>query len=99
MEMTEQEKQEARYLRGSGLAKAELRRTIKAADPEERIYMLQFFTSKELTDEVDRRYALVGDTIEKICDAVDNAKDSLSDLQDAEAFITAITAVLRGVVK
>ena len=97
--MTEHEKQEARYLRGSGLAKAELRRTIKAADSEERIYMLQFFTSKELTDEVDRRYALVGDTIEKICDAVDNAKESLSDLQDAEAFITAITAVLRGVVK
>ena len=97
--MTEQEKQEARYLRGSGLAKAELRRTIKAADLEERTYMLQFFTSKELTDEVDRRYALVGDTIEKICDAVDNAKESLSDLQDAEAFISAITAVLRGVVK
>lgn len=97
--MTEQEKQEARYLRGSGLAKAELRRTIIAADPEERTYMLQFFTSKELTDEVDRRYALVGDTIQKICDAVDNAKESLSDLQDAEAFISAITAVLRGVVK
>ncbi len=97
--MTEQEKQEARYLRGSGLAKAELRRTIKSADPEERTYMLQFFTSKELTDEVDRRYALVGDTIANICDAVDNAKESLSDLQDAEAFITTITAVLRGVVK
>lgn len=97
--MTEQEKQEARYLRGSGLAKAELRRTIKGADPEERTYMLQFFTSKELTDEVDRRYVLVGDTIANICDAVDNAKESLSDLQDAEAFISAITAVLRGIVK
>ena len=97
--MTEQEKQEARYLRGSGLAKAELRRTIKAADPEERAYMLQFFTSKELTDEVDRRYVLVGETIQNICDAIDNASESISDLQDAEAFITAITAVLRGVVK
>ena len=97
--MTEQEKQEARYLRGSGLAKAELRRTIKAADPEERSYMLQFFNSKELTDEVDRRYVLVGETIQNICDAIDNASESISDLQDAEAFISAITAVLRGVVK
>lgn len=97
--MTEQEKQEARYLRGSGLAKAELRRTIKAADPEERSYMLQFFTSKELTDEVDRRYVLVGETIQNICNAIDNASESISDLQDAEAFISAITAVLRGVVK
>ncbi len=97
--MTEQEKQEARYLRGSGLAKGELRRTIKAADPEERTYMLQFFTSKELTDEVDRRYVLVGETIQNICDAIDNASESISDLQDAEAFISAITAVLRGVVK
>lgn len=97
--MSEQEKQEARYLRGSGLAKAELRRTIKAADPEERTYMLQFFTSKELTDEVDRRYVLVGETIQNICDAIDNASESISDLQDAEAFISAITAVLRGVVK
>lgn len=97
--MNEQEKQEARYLRGSGLAKAELRRTIKAADAEERTYMLQFFTSKELTDEIDRRYVLVGDTIANICDAIDNASESISDLQDAEAFISAITAVLRGVVK
>lgn len=97
--MTEQEKQQARYLRGSGLAKAELRRTIKGADLEERLYMLQFFTSKELSVEVDRRYALLGETIQNICDAVDNAKESLSDLQDAEAFITAITAVLRGIVK
>lgn len=97
--MTDEEKIRASILRSSGLARNEIRRLIQAADHEERQYMLRFFSTKDLNKELQRRTDSVSEAVIRICDAVDGAKNSISDLEDAEAFIKAITATLRGIVK
>ena len=83
----------------SGMAKDELMRLIVASAPWEQRFMLKFFKTKDINIELQRRGELMQDSIIKILDAADNAKDSISDLEDAEAFISAITATLRGIVK
>lgn len=83
----------------SGLAREELMRIVKSSAPWEQRFMLKFFKTKDMNIELQRRGELMQDSIMKILDAADNAKDSISDLEDAEAFISAITATLRGIVK
>lgn len=97
--MTDEQIKNARALRGSGLAKKELMRIIKGADQEEQRFMLRFFKTADIQDELDRRSDHLIAAIEKILDAADNAKTSITDLRDAELFIDAITATLRGMVK
>lgn len=83
----------------SGMAKQELMQRVKAAAPWEQRFMLKFFNTKDIYSELQRRGDLMYDSINKILDAADSAKNSISDLSDAEAFISAITATLRGIVK
>ena len=83
----------------SGLAKKELMHRVKGAAPWEQRFMLKFFNTKDMYAELQRRGDLMNDSINKILDAADNAKNNISDLEDAEAFISAITATLRGIVK
>lgn len=83
----------------SGMAKDELMRLIVASAPWEQRFMLKFFKTRDLYAELERRGNLLNDSITKILDAADNAKSSITDLEDAEAFISAITATLRGLVK
>ena len=97
--MTDEQRKMARALRGSGMAKKELRRTVIAADREEQQFMLRFFKTADIQEELDRRTTNLVSAINKICEAADNAKNSITDLNDAELFIEAITATLRGMVK
>lgn len=83
----------------SGLAKKELMQLVKAATPWEQRFMLKFFNTEDIYNELYRRGDVLNESINKILDAADNAKNCISDLQDAEAFISAITATLRGLVK
>lgn len=83
----------------SGLAREELMRIVISSAPWEQRFMLKFFKTKDINIELQRRGELMQDSIIKILDAADSAKDSISDLEDAEAFISAITATLRGIVK
>ena len=83
----------------SGLAKEELMRIVKSSAPWEQRFMLKFFKTKDMNIELQRRSELMQESIIKILNAADNAKDSISDLEDAEVFISAITATLRGIVK
>ena len=83
----------------SGLAKKELMQRVKASTSWEQRFMLKFFNTEDIYNELYRRGDVLNESINKILDAADNAKNSISDLQDAEAFISAITATLRGLVK
>ena len=81
------------------IAKQKLRQFIKAADPDEKRFMLKFYETRYLNDELSRRTETTQEAILKICDAAENAKNSITDLEDAEQFLEAIVATLRGIAK
>ena len=86
-------------LRTTPLAKQQLRQFIKAADPDEKRFMLKFFDTKDINDEMERRTQLITEAVNTICNAAENASHSIKDLEDAEAFIQAIISTLRGIAK
>lgn len=86
-------------LRTTPLAKQQLRQFIKAADPEEKRFMLKFFDTKDINDEIERRTQVIQEAVISICNAAENASHSITDLEDAEAFIQAIISTLRGIAK
>ena len=87
-----------RALRGSGLAKGELKRIVQAADPEEQQFMLKFFKTADLNSEIERRTEIAFKSVNKVLDAAYNASNTISDLEDAEAFIKAVISTIRGIV-
>ena len=97
--ITQQMEQQIRKLRTTPLAKQQLRQFIKAADPEEKRIMLKFFDTKDINDEIERRTQVIQDAVITICNAAENASHSITDLEDAEAFIQAIISTLRGIAK
>lgn len=86
-------------LRTTPLAKQQLRQFIKAADQEEKRFMLKFFDTKDINDEIERRTQVIQEAVISICNAAENASHSITDLEDAEAFIQAIISTLRGIAK